>query len=89
MREPHVKHDHNLRPAHESGNRRFVWVLCGFILIAVFFLLMEHRAHVFGYLPWLLLLACPLLHVFMHRGHGGHGGGSHAGHDERHGPEGR
>jgi hypothetical protein len=73
----------------EGGNRGFPWVLCGFILIVAFFLLMEHRAHVFGYLPWLLLLACPLLHVFMHRGHGGHGGGSHAGHDEHHGREGR
>jgi hypothetical protein len=25
-------------------------------------------------LPWLLILACPLMHVFMHGGHGGHGG---------------
>jgi hypothetical protein len=23
-------------------------------------------------LPWLLLAACPLMHVFMHHGHGGH-----------------
>jgi hypothetical protein len=23
-------------------------------------------------LPWLLLLACPLMHVFMHGRHGGH-----------------
>lgn len=34
----------------------------------------EHRAHLFGALPWLVLLACPLMHVFMHRGHHGHGG---------------
>ena len=27
-----------------------------------------------GVLPWLLLLACPFLHVFMHGGHRGHGG---------------
>jgi hypothetical protein len=27
---------------------------------------------VVGALPYLLLLACPLMHVFMHRGHGGH-----------------
>ena len=26
-------------------------------------------------LPFLLILACPLMHVFMHGGHGGHGGG--------------
>lgn len=24
--------------------------------------------------PWLLLIACPLIHVFMHRGHGAHAG---------------
>jgi len=24
-------------------------------------------------LPLLLLLACPLMHIFMHHGHGGHG----------------
>ena len=47
--------------------------------VATYFLLSEHRAHFFGALPFLLLLACPLMHVFMHHGHGGHGGG-HAGH---------
>ena len=41
--------------------------------IGLFFLLSEHRAHVLGALPWLLILACPLMHLFMHRGHGGHG----------------
>lgn len=47
--------------------------------IAAYFLLSEHRAHFFGALPFLLLLACPLMHVFMHGSHGGHGGG-HGGH---------
>ena len=42
--------------------------------VAGWFLLIEHRAHLFGVLPWLLLLACPLMHVFMHRGHHGHHG---------------
>ena len=46
--------------------------LCAFLAIAAFFLWVEHRAHVLGVLPWLLLAACPLLHLFMHRG--GHGG---------------
>jgi len=41
--------------------------------IAAYFLLTEHLAHVVGALPLLLLLACPLMHVFMHHGHGGHG----------------
>lgn len=46
------------------------WVLLAFLAIAGFFLFTEHRAHLLGILPWLLLLACPLLHVFMHGGHG-------------------
>ena len=50
-------------------------VLIAFLAIAGFYLIAEHRAHVWGYLPFLLLLACPLLHMFMHRGYGGHGGG--------------
>ena len=55
-------------------------VLLAFLAIAGFFLVTEHTAHVLGVLPYLLLLACPLLHM-LHRGHGGgHGGhGSHGG----------
>ncbi len=45
-----------------------------FLGIAVFYLLAEHWAHTIYVLPWLLLLACPLLH-FWH--HGGHGHASH------------
>ncbi len=41
--------------------------------VAGWFLWTEHRAHLLGALPYLLLLACPLMHVFMHRGHHGHG----------------
>jgi hypothetical protein len=50
--------------------------LLAFLAIAGYFLWTEHQAHVLAvvpYLPWLLLLACPLLHFFMHRG-GGHDG---------------
>ena len=38
--------------------------------VAAYFLLTEHLAHVVGALPFLLLLACPLMHIFMHGGHG-------------------
>jgi hypothetical protein len=50
--------------------------LLAFAAIAAFFLVTEHTAHVFGVLPYALLLLCPLLHLFMHGGHGG----EHAGH---------
>jgi len=43
-------------------------------VIAAFFLLREHWYHVLGFWPYLLLLLCPLMHLFMgHGGHGGHG----------------
>ncbi|MGJ7495358.1 DUF2933 domain-containing protein [Variovorax sp. RT4R15] len=43
------------------------------VLIGGFFLYTEHRAHLFGMLPYLLVLAWPLMHVCMHHGHP-HGG---------------
>jgi uncharacterized membrane protein len=58
-------------------------VLSGFLAIAGFFLLTEHTAHVLGILPYLLLLACPLMHLFMHHGHGGHDHGAHGGSSRR------
>lgn len=48
-----------------------------FLIGAVsYFLLMEHRTHLFQFLPFLILLLCPVMHIFMHKGHGhgGHGG---------------
>jgi fatty acid desaturase len=39
------------------------------IIFALFYLLAEHRAHLFGILPWLILLLCPLMFLFMHHGH--------------------
>ena len=47
--------------------------LIAFLAIAAFFLVTEHTAHFFGFLPYALLLLCPLLHLFMHSGHGDHG----------------
>lgn len=46
----------------------------GFLGVAGYFLWTEHQAHVVTFLPWLLIAACPLMHLFMHGGHG-HGGG--------------
>jgi len=54
-----------------SSSARTALALVGFLAIAGFFLLTEHRAHLLGALPFLLILACPLLHLF--HGHGGHG----------------
>jgi hypothetical protein len=48
-------------------------------LVGGFLLTTEHRAHVLGFLPYLLLLACPFMHMFMHHGHG------HGAHSQEHG----
>jgi hypothetical protein len=54
------------------GSHRGI-ILLVFLAIIGFFLFTGHRAHLFGILPYLLLLACPFMHMFMHRGHGKHG----------------
>lgn len=70
-------HDEHSRRSHGRAGwlrSRNGLVLLGFLAVAGFFLLTEHTAHLFGALPFLLLLLCPLMHLFMHGGHGGHGG---------------
>lgn len=73
---------HGDQSAADTASRPAWWrtrsgiVLCGFLLVAGFYLLTEHTAHLFGVLPYLLLLACPLMHLFMHHGHGGHSAGA-------------
>lgn len=44
------------------------WIFAG---VGAYYLLTEHRAHLWDYLPFVLLMACPLMHMFGHR-HGGH-----------------
>jgi hypothetical protein len=60
---------------------RKTWVLfaVSLAIVAVFYVLREHWAHAIGVAPYLLLLACPVLHLF----HGHHGGG----HRHSDGPE--
>jgi hypothetical protein len=36
------------------------------------YLLATHTGHAFAALPYLLLLACPLMHLFGHHRHSGH-----------------
>lgn len=82
--EHQLDHDEN-GPGSFWGSRYGVGLL---VLggIAAYFLLTEHLAHVIGVLPFLLLLACPLMHVFMHHGHG-HGGHEHSDKGPDHSPD--
>jgi len=54
-----------------------------FLAIGAYFLWTEHQAHIIEFLPWVLVLGCVGMHLFMHGGHG-HGGGHK--HGERAGP---
>ena len=76
-------------PRHSPGwlRSRSGLVLLAFLGIVGFFLVKEHAAHVLGILPYLLFLACPLLHFF-HRGNPGRRD-DHAGGHSGHGEEGR
>ncbi len=84
-----MNHDHS---QHDSAPKGF-WssrYSIGLIVmggIAAYFLLSEHRAHFFGALPFLLLLACMGMHVFMHRGHRGHGEGRGHNHNGQQHPD--
>jgi hypothetical protein len=41
-------------------------------IVIAFYILREHWSHALGILPYVLLLACPLLHLFHGHGHGAH-----------------
>lgn len=65
-------HDEHASPPDFWSTRYAVGVLV-IGSVAGYFLLTEHLAHVMQALPYLLLLVCPLMHLFMHGKHGGHG----------------
>lgn len=62
----------NAEQAGGTGMRARLF-LYGFLIIVGVFLLTEHWVHVWPFLPYLLFLACPVMHLFHHHGHGGHG----------------
>jgi len=71
---------HHSDPEHQGSSPSFwgrpagkAWITVA--LVAGFYLLREHWGHLLGLWPYLLLAACPLMHL-MH-GHGGHGHGRH------------
>jgi fatty acid desaturase len=66
------------------------WLFCAFALIAAFFVVAEHRAHLgflLPYVPLALLGLCIVLHSYMHgrvHGHRSIGDGTHGRHDHSH-----
>jgi hypothetical protein len=79
-------HDHSVHQDKPQGSfltSRAGLVLLAFLAIASVLLFTEHRAHALGASLWLVLLACPLLHLFMHGGHGSHGNNGRPGPDRQ------
>ena len=67
-----TNHEHAPTSPRASGMNASVKVALLMIAVIVgFFLLREHWDHVAGKWVYLLLLACPLMHLF--HSHGGHG----------------
>lgn len=68
---------------HAPSNRRTVlWAATVALLVlaaACYWYATEHRSHLAQAATWLLILACPLMHLFGHRHGGAHGGGAKAG----------
>ena len=50
------------------------------LLIIGFYLVFEHRVHIFGNFQYVFFVLFILMHVFMHTGHGGHGREKKGGH---------
>ena len=59
------------------------------LAVAGSYLLIAHRAHIGIILSYAVLLACPILHFFMHRRAHGQGGGRHRSPAEETGRHGR
>ncbi len=79
----HSQHDRGVEPEGSFWTSRAFLICVSFLIVALILLWTEHLAHALGYLPYLLILVCPLMHIFMHGGHGGHGGHAHHPRSER------
>jgi hypothetical protein len=55
------------------------WIALGLAILVGGYLAIRHGAHTAVALTFLVILACPLMHIFMHGGHGHHAdrGASH------------
>lgn len=76
----HAHHEPAAPTAPTNRHERAPWLvrLLMFAVLGVgaYYIIAEHGAHLLAAWPLLILLACPLMHIFMHGGHAGHGGQS-------------
>jgi hypothetical protein len=70
--------DRSSNEPRDGLSRNTKLALLSAVAIALFFVLREHWSHALGLAPYLLLISCPLMHLFGHRHHRGHEHGTHA-----------
>jgi hypothetical protein len=69
--------DHEQHTQRPSFWRSPFGLVCTLLAIAAsVYLYLVHKDHVLALLPYAILAACPLMHMFMHRGHS-HGDHTH------------
>lgn len=65
-----------------SRDNLIIKVIAFFSLVIIaFYLVTEHRAHLIAYSSYIIFGVFILMHLFMHSGHGEHGGCCGGGHD--------
>jgi len=57
----------------DTSNKMPRWAVWAAGAAALAYLIAEHRPHLLGWIPYLIILACPVMHFLMHRGHHRHG----------------
>ena len=67
------------REPHSGTTRRssatFIWILMVSFMVTAYLLIWEHRVHLdsyLDYLPFLVLIACSAIYLFIHRSDHGH-----------------
>ena len=82
MTEPHR---HGTEPAMRFWRTKGGIALIMLAVIGLFYVAREHYGHLSQALPYLILLLCPLMHLFGHN----HGGHSHQGRENSTKPDNR
>ena len=59
-------------PENRRAGQAVRWTFWLFAAVGAYYVLTEHRPHLIDYLPYVLLMACPLMHLFHRHGHAHH-----------------
>ena len=73
----HMGHHEKAKPFWKNP----IVIIC--LFAAGYWLYTYHPQHALGFLPYAILLLCPLMHIFMHGGHGHSGHSNHDDHQHR------